>query len=196
MSNFDFSHYTFNELKKMGEKMGLNMRRSRESMIKELTKGFQKYEEYKKNKFDKYKKVSKLGEGKEGKTYFVIDKKNKEYAMKTFKKTKSSDTLRTEYNLQKKASSVGVAPLVYDYDTIGKRILMEKMDEHLLDRIKEKKACVKSQQLRILDIFKKLDEVSVFHNDANLSNYMLKGDTIYLIDYGFAKEITPKLKKK
>jgi predicted Ser/Thr protein kinase len=198
MSHYRLEKYNLTDLKKMALKMDLPARRSKTEMIKDISTAFSEYEEYKKDKVDKYVRHKQLGEkGKEGTTYLVTDHHNTEYAMKTFRKGKSSSTLHKEYSLQKKAAKAGVAPRVYDYDTVSKWILMEKMDKHLYEQIEEKKGVLqKKQQLRLLEIFHKLDESCVFHNDANISNYMIKDGEIYLIDYGFAKEITPKLKKK
>ena len=44
--------------------------------------------------------------------------------------------------------------------------------------------------------FEKLDKVGVFHGDSNILNYMIKGDKIYIIDFGFSKEINERLCKK
>ena len=198
MSRYNLEKYNLTELKKMTTKMDLPARRSKTEMIKDISTAFSEYEEYKKDKIDRYTRHKQLGEkGKEGTTYLVTDRSGKEYAMKTFRKAKSSSRLYKEYSLQKKASKVGIAPKVYDYDTVGKWILMEKMDKHLYEQIEENKGILqKKQQLRLLEIFRKLDEVKVFHNDANICNYMLKDGEIYLIDYGFSKDITPELKKK
>jgi len=117
--------------------------------------------------------------------------------MKTFRKTKSSNTLKNEYNLQKQAANVGVSPRVVEYDSVSKYIVMEKMDLHLVDLMKKQKGNLqKCQQIQILEIFEKLDKVRIFHADSNILNYMLKGKKIYLIDFGFSKEITPRLCKK
>lgn len=198
MSQFRLEKYNLTELKKMGDKMGLPARRSKSEMIQNISEAFAEYEEYKKEKIDKYSRHCQLGEkGKEGTTYLVTDHHGKEYAMKTFRKEKSSTRLHKEYSLQKKAGKAGVAPRVYDYDTVGKWILMEKMDKHLYEQIDDEKGVLhKKAQERLIEIFAKLDEIGVFHNDANICNYMIKNGEIYLIDYGFAKEITPKLKKK
>jgi serine/threonine protein kinase len=73
---------------------------------------------------------------------------------------------------------------------------MEKMDCHFHDIIQKQKGIIhKYQQQRIIEIFKALDEVGVFHNDANICNYMMKGKEIYIIDFGFAKEIDSRLEK-
>jgi len=198
MSQYSLDKYNLSELKKMASKMGLPARRNKGEMIQDISKAFSEYEEYKKEKIDKYTRHGQLGEkGKEGTTFLVTDKYGKEYAMKTFRSGKSSATLYKEYSLQKKAVKAGVAPRVYDYDTVGKWILMEKMDKHLYEKIDEEKGILsKKDQERIIEIFNKLDDVGVFHNDANICNYMIKDGTIYMIDYGFAKEITPNLKKK
>lgn len=198
MSRYRLEKYNLTELKKMAARMDIPARRSKTEMIGDISNAFSEYEDYKKDKIDKYSRQKQLGDkGKEGTTYLVTDSHGKEYAMKTFRKTKSSSRLHKEYSLQRKAAKAGVAPRVYDYDTVGKWILMEKMDKHLHEQIEGEKGVLhKKQQLRLLEIFKKLDEAGVFHNDANICNYMIKDGEIYLIDYGFSKEITTKLKKK
>jgi predicted Ser/Thr protein kinase len=189
--SYKLERYSLPQLKDLASKMDLPMRRSRVEMIKDISDGFREYEEYKKDKLDRYTRYEQLGEkGKEGVTYLVRDKNGNEYAMKTFRKEKSSLTLKREYSLQKKASMVGVAPKVYNYDTVSKYIVMERMDRHLLDDIRKKGYLTKKQQERILEIFSKLDQVGVFHGDANILNYMVKDKEIYMIDFGFSKEIT------
>ncbi len=195
MSAYSLEKCTLLELKQMAEKMGLQARRSKAEMIKDISDAFAEYEEYKKDKIDKYVRYNQLGEkGKEGTTYLVCDTNGKKYAMKTFRKGKSSATLQREAFLQKKAAKIGVAPRVYDYDTVSKYIVMEKMDKHLFT--KGNMELTKEDQFRLLEIFRKLDEIGVFHNDINPLNFMVKRNKIYLIDYGFSKEITPELIKK
>ena len=189
---------TYSDLKKMSKEMGLLTRKSKSEYIADIKDAFGEYEKYKNTKVDKYTKIRQLGnKGKEGVTYLVKDEKNREFAMKTFRKTKSSNTLKNEYILQKKASKEGISPRVVEYDSVSKYIVMEKMDIHLVDVMKKQKgSLLRSQQYQIIDIFEKLDKAGVFHADSNLLNYMLKGKNIYLIDFGFSKEITPKLCKK
>jgi tRNA A-37 threonylcarbamoyl transferase component Bud32 len=150
------------------------------------------------SKKKKWTRIRQLGnEGKEAMTYLVEDSDGKEYAMKTFRKKKSSAKITREYNLQLMASLQGIAPKPIDMNDKEKYIVMEKLDTHLIDVLtKQKGRLTKAQQLQIIDIFEKLDVADVFQGDANLTNYMLKGKTIYIIDFGFAAEITPKLKKK
>jgi len=197
MSRFHLEKYTLKELQSLADKMDLPIGKTKEGLIKNITIAFLEYEKYKQEKKEKYKIKKQLGnKGKEGVTYLVIDKNDNQYAMKTFKKTKSSKKLYLEFYLQKKASKAGVAPIVYEYDTVGKWIVMEKMDSHLLDKLKEGYILTKKDQERIIEIYKELDDCGVFHNDANLCNYMIKKNKIYLIDYGFSKKINSALVKK
>jgi tRNA A-37 threonylcarbamoyl transferase component Bud32 len=117
--------------------------------------------------------------------------------MKTFRKQKSSVNLVKEAELQKLAADLGASPNVVDFDTVSKYIVMEKMDRHLLDIIKDQEGNLTNQQQKqIIAIYKKLDKARVFHGDANLLNYMYKGTKLYIIDFGMAREITTSLVKK
>ena len=191
--------YSFGELKKMASEMNLKNKKSKQEYIDDITNAFEYYRNYKKDKIDKYERIRQLGnKGKEGTTYLVknVDN-NKKYAMKTFRKSKSSSTLKNEYHLQQKASSVGISPRVVEYDTVSKYIVMEKMEDHLIDIMKKQKGILtKGQQIDIINIFKKLDDIGVFHGDSNILNYMVKDGRIYIIDFGFAKEIDSGLIKK
>ena len=198
-SAYNLEKYTLQQLRDMAREMGLRSRRSKTEMINDISDAFQEYETYYKEKIERYTRIRQLGnKGKEGITYLVVDNEasSQEFAMKTFRKTKSSVTLKKEYKLQKRAGKAGIAPNVYTYDTVSKYILMDVMDKHLIDVICEQKGTLyKYQQKRLLEIFRILDEIGVFHGDANIANYMVKDKEIYLIDYGFAKEIDDRLIK-
>jgi len=198
MDYSQFEKYTYQELKSLAESMDLHIWRNKTGLITEITNAFKEYETYKKEKIDKYKRGEQLGEkGKEGITFLVTTKDGTEYAMKTFRKQKSSTNLRKEAELQKMAADVGASPNVIDIDTVSKYIVMEKMDKHLVDLMKQQEGILtKQQQKQIITIYKKLDKAGVFHGDANLLNYMYKGNKLYIIDFGLAKEITSALIKK
>jgi tRNA A-37 threonylcarbamoyl transferase component Bud32 len=198
MDYSQLKNYTYQELKLLAENMSLHIYRNKTDLIKEITDAFKEYETYKKEKIDKYKRGEQLGEkGKEGTTFLVTTKDGTEYAMKTFRKQKSSANLRKEAELQKMAADFGISPNVIDIDTVSKYIVMEKMDKHLVDLMKQQDGCLtKQQQKHIINIYKKLDKAGVFHGDANLLNYMYKGNKLYIIDFGLAKEITTSLVKK
>ena len=149
-------------------------------------------------KIDKYTRIKQLGnKGKEGTTYLISTKEGNEYAMKTFRKQKSSAKLLQEVKLQKIAAEADVSPKIIDVDTVSKYIIMEKMDHHLVDTIAKNRGILsKNNQKQIISIYKKLDNANVFHGDANLLNYMFSDKKLYIIDFGMAKEITNSLTKK
>jgi len=190
--------YTCVDLRLMAEKMDLRIYRGKSDLIRVITDAFKEYEAYKKDKIDKYERFEQLGKkGKEGTTFLVRTKDGSEYAMKTFRKQKSSTNLRKEADLQKMVSNLGISPQVIEIDTVSKYIVMEKLDLHLVDLMKQQGGILtKRQQKQIISIYKKLDIARVFHGDANLLNYMYKGTKLYIIDFGMAKEITQSLIKK
>ena len=147
----------------------------------------------------KYTIIKQLGEaGKEGVTFLVERKKDKkEFAMKTFKKTKSKKNILHEANCQNMASKTGICPKVIDIDLENNFIVMEKLEIHLYEVMKKQNGIItKSQQQQIYNIFKKLDDANVFHADSNILNYMFKEDKLFIIDFGMSKIIDEKLKKK
>jgi len=198
MNKDDLKKIKYDDLKNIAKDMDIKIPKSKDELIDSMIKCFEEYEKYKKNKIDKYKKIKQLGEkGKEGVTYLVKTSKGKEYAMKTFKKNKSSSKLKKEAKLQEMASEQGISPKIVEIDTVSKYIVMERLDTHLLDVIKkQKKDITKSQQKQIISIFKGLDKAKVFHGDSNILNYMFKDKKLYIIDFGMSKEIDDKLIKK
>ena len=189
---------SYTDLKKIAEGMEIEIDRKKDTLIENILVCFRKYEDYRKEKIDKYKKINQLGnEGKEGITFLVKTKEGRQYAMKTFRKTKSSTRLRLEAELQEKASILGIAPKVVEIDTVSKYIVMEKLDKHLYDVLKEQDGnLTEDQQKQIIHIYKSLDEAEVFHGDSNILNYMFKKNKLYIIDFGMGKEIDSKLKRK
>ena len=189
------------DLEDIGGKLGFkspdSSRGKKEDLIKFILGYMHSRSENKQKRESKYKIVEQIGNaGKEGITYLVI--KNKiEYAMKTFKKKKSSQRISKEAELQKKAADANISPKIFDVDLDKKFIVMEKMDQHLTDKITQQKGNLNiSQQKQIIKIFKTLDKVKVFHADSNMLNYMILDNKIYIIDFGMSKDIDEKLGKK
>lgn len=146
----------------------------------------------------KYKIGNQIGNtGKEAKTFSVTDSSRKEFAMKTFRKTKSGERIQEEVDFQKRCAALEISPRILDYSTSDKFIVMEKMDGHLYEIIKVHDGCLSEKiQKRVVEIFKLLDKAGVFHGDANVMNYMLKNGKVFIIDFGFSKEIDDALIKK
>jgi tRNA A-37 threonylcarbamoyl transferase component Bud32 len=147
----------------------------------------------------KYTILNQIGNvGKDGTTYLVKDKKNKEYAMKTFKKNKSKKNILQEAQCQLQASKLNICPKIYDFNVDENYIVMDKLDSHLYEIMKKQKGnLTKTQQEDVYNIFQKLDETKVFHGDSNILNYMYdKDNKLYIIDFGMSKIIDDGLKKK
>lgn len=203
MNSSYLEKYKISELKEFASDMNIEIGKcTKTELIEKLLIPLKEYEEYKIRREDRYERLEQLGKaGKEGVTYLVRDKNGDEYAMKTFKKNKSSDGIILESELQHKASKMGIAPIIYDVDTVFNYIVMERLDMHLFDVMKKQNGeLTKAQQNDVIRLFKKLDDCGIFHNDSNIMNYMYKisGDSkkLYLIDYGLSKEINEKLVTK
>jgi len=154
--------------------------------------------EVKKSADGKYTILGQLGSsGKEGTTFLVKNKRGDEYAMKMFPKQKSVNMLLKEAAFQKQVARHGLAPSVKEVDEENKYIVMEKLDKNLFDIVKKHNGEIPDTvQKKIVNIIKKMDDTGVFHGDPNPANFMLKGNTMYMIDYGFAKDIDDRLIKK
>jgi serine/threonine protein kinase len=138
-----------------------------------------------------YTTGSQLGEkGKDGITFLATDRNGTKYAVKTFRKNKSSKSIERESDLQNKASCV--APTVTHVNTQSKCIVMQKMTRHVFPT---RNLSIVDQK-QIVRIHKKLDECGVFHGDSNPANYMYLGRKIYMIDFGLAKLISETLVRR
>lgn len=136
-------------------------------------------------------------QGKDGTTYLVSTSNNLKYAMKTFKKRKSENKIEEESKLQKIAAKANICPKVIEVNLNKKFIVMERMNKHLVDVMKENNGNLTLQQQKyIINIFQTLDKIKVFHGDSNILNYMYKGKKLYIIDFGMSKEINEKFVKQ
>ena len=187
--------YNIKILRYLASIMDISPKLEQKIMLEKIKQKLLKYYNGKKKSMEKYKKKQQIGnKGKDGKTFLVLDKFDYEYAMKTFRTNKSSEKIITEVTLQRKCSVLGICPKIIDFDIHNKYIVMEKMDHHLFDEIKKKNGLLsESRQNELIRIFKMLDKAKVFHADANILNYMIRGDKLYIIDFGMSKEINPKL---
>ncbi len=191
---------SINDLKQMMEKLNLKPGRRKGEIIDQIRGAFGEWEDYKKEKVERFERIKSLGnKGREARTFLVYDSKTKlEYAQKSYRKNKSSDAIRREYDFQQRAAKRGISPEVIDCDTITKTITMEKMDYDLIDLIQKQKGKLsRTQQEDIVSLFDALDDLGIFHADSNALNLMYTGDGVLkIIDYGFAEEITARVIKK
>jgi predicted Ser/Thr protein kinase len=191
-------------LLRINEKTGKKMEvpKGKKELINKISTVFQEYSDHQEKKEKRFLKMNQLGEkGRECKAFLVCDQSNPKkegmFAMKTYRKNKPTNLIRQEHEFHLLAEKAGISPKLVDVDLIGKSMTMIKLDNDLLDIIHNQRGVLKrAQQLRIIEIFKTLDQIGVFHMDANPRNFMEKDGVIYIIDYGYSKAITPRLKSK
>jgi len=142
-------------------------------------------------------------DGKDGKTYLVklkkavqSLKKNSEIAVKTFKPKKSTAKIQKEAEYQSLAAEAGISPQIHEVNLDHRYIAMNKLTILVAEEYRGRQL-PETLQYQICALMGRLDSIKVLHNDSNALNVMLD-DTgrSYIIDYGFAKKITPKIKKK
>jgi len=190
----DLKTLSLDELRKKGEKIGIKM----DGMAKkDLISLIQKEITQRKKNLEKYEIKQQLGlKGKDGKTFLVMDKFGYEYAMKQFRKNKCIEGMLKEVQFQRRCSEINLSPKIIDIDTKNKFIVMEKMDYHLLDEINSNGGLLsEKRQKELVILLKEMDRIGVFQGDANLLNYMIKNDRLFVIDFGLAKDIDAKLIK-
>ena len=193
---YNLHNLSFHKIRDLASSMRLPRRRSKDEYIGDIENVFDICKEH--TKGEKYTKIKQLGKrGKDGTVYLVKNKNGKKFAMKVFRKNKNSKSLIREYDMQKEASKIGVAPKVVECNVKEKYIVMERMDRLLIDSMKKRNGLLtRTRQMEILNIFRKLDKARIFHGDPNLLNFMIKNGRIYLIDYGFSKPITEEFMRK
>lgn len=142
-----------------------------------------------------FKVLRQLGqEGAQGVVYLVEFPNHLRAAMKQFKKNKSVAKIQSEADFQRRAANVNIAPAVMHVDTKNRRIFMEPMQSRIVDVLQVGTDRF-SADLRVL--MDTLDDIGILHNDGNALNLMLnEKDELRIIDFGLAKNIDSKLKKK
>lgn len=149
-------------------------------------------------------------DGKEGITYIgtvkrrfhgtfldmsVQLRKGARVAVKTFRKTKSIARIEKEAALQQTCAQAGISPQVYSIDRDKKCIVMKMLTSLPVETYREQEL-PEDLQYKICALMHRLDEAGVMHNDMNAFNVMLDNTgRPFMIDFGLAKPITPKIIK-
>lgn len=144
---------------------------------------------------DDFEVLRQLGQdGAQGVVSLVEFPNGLRAAMKQFKKTKSPARIQAEADFQSRAADAGIAPEVMHVDLDQKRIFMEPMNERIVDVLRHAHDTFRND---LKNIMSTLDEIGILHNDGNALNLMLDSeDQLKILDFGLAKEITPKVRKK
>ena len=150
-------------------------------------------------------------DGKDGKTYLVKLKtavkgnygsqpfslrKNTEIAVKTFKPKKSTNKIQKEASYQAEAAAAGISPIIYGVNLEERYIAMQKLTS-LPAKDYQGQELPEQLQYQLCALMVRLDSIGILHGDMNALNVMLdaKGRP-YMIDFGFAKKITPSVTRK
>ena len=137
--------------------------------------------------------------GKEGTTFLATDPANgHRYAIKLFKKKKSGKKIELEAELQRMAAEQGVAPVVWGVSTTENFIIMDALQETIVQKAQREKwkSLPYEYKAMLYALCVRLDKAGVVQNDGNPLNLMLDSrGRLYIIDYGFAKKISAKIKR-
>lgn len=198
MENYQLRNFSKRDLNKFARDLGISTDQTKESVIHDIIEKIDNFREENKPKHLRFTKKVRLGErSSEGTTYLVENGYGTEFAMKTFRRNKSTNSLYREAKIQQLAANKNLAPNIYYVDAEMKYIVMDKLDTHLIDVIKfNGNRLTINNQKKIIQLFKNLDKCKVFHGDANISNYMIKDGEIYAIDFGMSQEIDDNVIKK
>ena len=191
MNSINFQDMSLQTLKNLAKQCDISTTgKSREDLVKDLKSIFKIVEDRR----YKYKELQPLGySGKEGTVFEVSDKKGNIYAMKKFRTGKSSSRLESEALLLDRAGKAGISPRLIDYSRSHGWIVMDKLDENLFDILKKSNGKISQKmQKQMIDLFRELDKVGIFHADPNPLNFMFKNGRMYMIDFGFAKDFDDK----
>jgi len=144
---------------------------------------------------DDFEVLHQLGQdGAQGVVSLVEFPNSLRAAMKQFKPNKSSARIQLEAEFQARAADAGIAPEVMHIDLVKKRIFMEPMRARIVDVLDNAHPKFRND---LHDIMCTLDDIGILHNDGNALNLMLShDDELRILDFGLAKEITDKLRKK
>lgn len=144
---------------------------------------------------DDFEILQQLGQdGAQGVVSLVEFPNGLRAAMKQFKANKSSARIQAEADFQQRAADADIAPEVMHVDLEKKRIFMEPMRTRVVDVLSKSHPQFRKDLHHIMET---LDEIGILHNDGNALNLMLnRNDELRIIDFGLAKEITPKVRSK
>ena len=185
MNYLDLELLKIKELREYEKKHKLKQGKTKSDILKNIMEA----------RYKKYKFIGTLGDpGRDAVTY-LVSYNNKKYALKQFKSRKSVKKIKDEFEMQEISYEAGISPKPIDINIYRKYIIMEKLDTHLIDVTKSKQMTLDHQK-QLINIYKKLDAISIFHGDPNPLNYMIKNKKLYVIDFGMSKYINKNLKKK
>lgn len=137
--------------------------------------------------------IKQLGEKGSEAVVFLIESKRKKYALRIIENMKPLRDFQREASYQKRCAGRNISPKVFLIDDSTQTIVMELMDTHLTTELRRNGRLTKKHQKEIIEILDILDDLKIFHGDANLLNYMVKDNKVFIIDFGMAQDVTDEL---
>ena len=123
-------------------------------------------------------------------------KTNNKCIVKCFRCDKAASSIERELEMHKAAQAKRIAPAVIHYDNDAKKIFYDHADMTLNDYLSQGKLLTRDQQNRMLQIMRALDDIGVLYADPHPTNFLMKGNTIYTIEFTNSKKIDTKIAKK
>lgn len=121
---------------------------------------------------------------------------NEIVAVKTFRAKKSANRILKEARLQQQCAAKLVSPPVLGVCVTEKYIAMPKLTSLPVELYRDSEL-PEDLQYAICALMGLMDEAEVLHNDMNARNVMLDNHgRPWMIDFGLAKVLTPKARKK
>jgi hypothetical protein len=194
-------------VRKSKSRRSKSVRKSKSRIISRSKLGEQLVKEY-----EASPKLTQSGrQGKEGLTLLMTASNGKKYAIKTFGKQKSLKKVQQEAEIQNLVYDSGkVTARVYAFgkSSVNGRpfIIMDAFSETLEEWVKKQREARNEEggivklsekmQKDILNTYKTMDKINVLHRDPKPDNFMIDSNgKVYIIDFGMAKKITPKMLK-
>jgi len=146
--------------------------------------------------YEKYYLQEKVGEGTFGQVFKGINTRTKEpVAIKVEPIIYNLKLLKNETKIYQFLRGIKGIPEVkwFGKDETNYYMVMDLLSFSLEDKLKEKKEKKFSLQLtcqigrQILNILEKVHNKGIIHRDIKPDNFLLQGNEIYLIDFGFCK---------
>jgi tRNA A-37 threonylcarbamoyl transferase component Bud32 len=98
----------------------------------------------------------------------------------------SVDNIKREIYISKLAGDNGLSPKVHDYFQFGDNIymIMDKLDETLENMMYDNKFPMLYKKVQ--NKINLIHDLGIVHKDLKLDNIMVKGDDVFIIDFGLA----------
>lgn len=92
-----------------------------------------------------------------------------------------------EVRLHRLAAEHGIAPKIYNVKPKKRSYELDRLDRTMLEYGLDKEKLEDSFQKKLISRCIQMDAIGLHHNDSNVRNVMLKGEDVFIIDFGRSK---------